>query len=52
MNLDKLLSGKKPDSLLQAKDIVFVPNSATKTVFFRGSVAALQTATGLAIYRW
>ena len=52
MNLSKVLSGQKPDSFLQAKDIVFVPNSATKTVLFRGSVAALQTATGLAIYRW
>jgi hypothetical protein len=38
--------------MLQAKDIVFVPNSAAKSVLFKGSVAALQTATGLAIYRW
>lgn len=52
MNLAKILSGKAPDSLLQAKDIVFVPNSAAKSVLYKGSVAALQTATGLAIYRW
>jgi polysaccharide export outer membrane protein len=52
MNLAKILSGKLPDSMLQAKDIVFVPNSAAKSVLFKGSVAALQTATGLAIYRW
>jgi polysaccharide biosynthesis/export protein len=51
MNLGKILSGKKPDTLLQAKDIVFVPNSTAKSVFYRGSVAALQTATGVAIYR-
>jgi polysaccharide export outer membrane protein len=52
MNLGKILSGKKPDAFLQPKDIVFVPNSAAKSVFYRGSEAALQTATGVAIYRW
>jgi polysaccharide biosynthesis/export protein len=52
MNLGKILSGKKPDTLLQPKDIVFVPNSAAKSVLYRGSEAALQTATGVAIYRW
>jgi len=52
MNLGKVLSGKKSDTLLQPKDIVFVPNSAAKSVLYRGSQAALQTATGVAIYRW
>jgi polysaccharide export outer membrane protein len=52
MDLGKILSGKNPDTFLQPKDIVFVPNSAAKTVFYRGSVAALQTAAGAAIYRW
>ena len=52
MNLGKVLSGKKSDTLLQPKDIVFVPNSAAKSVLYRGSEAALQTATGVAIYRW
>jgi polysaccharide export outer membrane protein len=52
MNLGKIFSGKSPDTLLQAKDIVFVPNSAAKNVFYRGSEAALQTAAGVAIYRW
>jgi polysaccharide biosynthesis/export protein len=52
MNLAKIFSGKKPDTFLQPKDIVFVPNSAAKTVFYRGSEAALQTAAGVAIYRW
>jgi polysaccharide biosynthesis/export protein len=51
MNLGKIFSGKKPDPLLQPKDVVFVPNSAAKSVLYRGSVAALQTATGIAIYR-
>jgi polysaccharide biosynthesis/export protein len=52
MNLGKIFSSKKPDTFLQPKDIVFVPNSAAKTVFYRGSEAALQTAAGVAIYRW
>ena len=52
MNLGKIVSGKRPDAMLQPKDIVFVPNSAAKTVFYRGSAAALQTAAGVAIYKW
>lgn len=52
MNLGKILSGKAPDTYLQPKDIVFVPNSAAKNLLYRGSEAALQTATGVAIYRW
>ncbi len=52
MNLGKIFSGKKADALLQPKDIVFVPNSATKSVLYRSSEAALQTAAGVAIYKW
>jgi polysaccharide biosynthesis/export protein len=52
MNLGKIISGKTPDAFLQPKDIVFVPNSAAKKVLYRGSEAALQTAAGVAIYRW
>lgn len=52
MNLGKIFSGKAPDAFLQPKDIVFVPNSAAKSVFYRGSVAAVQTAAGVAIYKW
>ena len=51
-NLGKVFSGKAPDTFLQPKDIVFVPNSAAKNVFYKGSQAALQTAAGVAIYRW
>jgi polysaccharide export outer membrane protein len=52
MNLGRIFSGKAPDAFLQPKDIVFVPNSAAKSVLYRGSEAALQTATGVAIYKW
>jgi polysaccharide export outer membrane protein len=52
MNLSKIFSGKAPDTYLQPKDIVFVPNSAAKSVFYRSTEAALQTAAGVAIYKW
>jgi polysaccharide biosynthesis/export protein len=52
MNLGKIFSGKAPDTFLQPKDIVFVPNSAAKSIVYRGSEAALQTAAGVAIYKW
>jgi polysaccharide export outer membrane protein len=52
INLAKILSGKAPDPLLEARDIVFVPNSAAKTTFSRGMEAAAQTLTGLLIFHW
>jgi polysaccharide export outer membrane protein len=48
--LNKILSAKSTDLLLQADDIVFVPNSVAKTATRRGLDAALQAATGVAIY--
>jgi polysaccharide export outer membrane protein len=51
-NLARIFSGKSPDMFLQPKDVVFVPNSTTKSVLYRGSEAALQTAAGVAIYKW
>ena len=49
--LGKILANKAEDLKLQPDDIVFVPNSAAKSVTYRGLEAAVQTATGLAIYR-
>src|SRR5213078_979759 len=37
IDLSKILSGKAPDPMLEPKDIVFVPNSATKATFSRGA---------------
>jgi len=51
-NLGRIFSGRAPDTFLQAKDVVFVPNSAAKSVLYRSSEAALQTAAGVAIYKW
>ncbi len=52
IDLSKILAGKSPDPMLQPKDIVFVPNSATKTTFSRGVEAAAQTLTGLLVFHW
>jgi polysaccharide export outer membrane protein len=51
INLGKILAGKAPDSLLQPKDIVFVPNSGSKTVLYRGAEAAISIAGGVIVYR-
>lgn len=50
VDLKKLMQGKEPDLPLQANDILFVPNSSAKGVTSRTLEAAVQIATGLAIY--
>jgi polysaccharide export outer membrane protein len=52
VDLGKILSGKSPDPVLEARDILFVPDSVAKTTFSRGVEVAVQTLTGLAIFRW
>jgi polysaccharide export outer membrane protein len=52
VDLGKILSGKSPDPMLGSKDILFVPDSAARTTFYRGAEVAVQTLTGLAIFRW
>jgi polysaccharide biosynthesis/export protein len=52
MNLGKILAGKSTDMFLQPKDVVFVPNNAAKSALYRGAQAAVQTAAGVAIYKW
>lgn len=52
IDLSKILAGKAPDPMLEAKDIVFVPNSASKTTFSRGLEVASQTLAGLLIFHW
>jgi polysaccharide biosynthesis/export protein len=52
IHLGLMLAGRAPDPLLLPRDIVFVPNSATKSALLRGLEAGLSTVTGLAIYRF
>lgn len=51
VDLKKVLAGKAPDPVLQADDILFVPDSAGSKAFRRGLEAVLQAATGVVIYR-
>ena len=51
INLKRILAGKAPDPVLQARDILFVPNSAGKTAFYRGAEAAVSITGGLIVYR-
>lgn len=51
INLDQVLAGKALDPFLQPNDIVFVPNSAARSAFFRGLEAAVGTLSGVIIYR-
>jgi polysaccharide export outer membrane protein len=48
--LKDMLASKSPDVRLQAEDIIFVPNSVAKSATRRSLEAAIQMATGLAIY--
>lgn len=50
VNLKKILSGHAPDPGLEANDILFIPDSASKVAMRRGAEAAVQIATGLIIW--
>jgi polysaccharide export outer membrane protein len=52
INLGKILSGHAPDPVLQAKDILFVPNSAVKAAFYHSTEGIVGIVSGAAIYRW
>jgi len=51
VDLKNILEGKAGDISLQSDDILFVPNSVSKSATIRGLEAALQIGTGFAIYR-
>jgi polysaccharide export outer membrane protein len=50
IDLGKILAGKLPDMPLRASDIVFVPKSGAKAALYRGSEAAIATASGVIIF--
>jgi polysaccharide export outer membrane protein len=50
VDLKKVIQGKSPDPMLQAEDILFVPDSAGKHALRRGVEAALQITSGALIY--
>jgi polysaccharide biosynthesis/export protein len=51
VDLKTLLQGKGKDVPMQGNDILFVPDSTGRRVALRVMEAAIQTGTGLAIYR-
>jgi polysaccharide biosynthesis/export protein len=50
VDLKKLLQGKGPDPVLQAEDVLFVPDSRGKRALHRTVDSILQVTTGVAIY--
>jgi polysaccharide export outer membrane protein len=50
IDLKHLMAGKSPDLPLKSGDILFIPNSAARSIAARTAEAALQVATGVAIY--
>ena len=51
IDLKKVLEGKVGDSLLEPRDILFVPNSGSRNVLYRGLDTVVAIGTGVAIYR-
>jgi len=51
VNLQGIYEGKSGDVPMQGYDILFVPGNASKKVALRVIEAAIQTGTGVAIYR-
>ncbi len=52
VDLKKILAGTSADVPLEGNDILFVPDSAGKKALRRGAEAAIQIATGLALFRF
>ncbi len=51
VDLQRILDGKAPDMQLHADDVLFIPDNVARSTTRRFAEAALQIATGLAIYR-
>jgi polysaccharide export outer membrane protein len=51
VDVKDVLTGKKTDVPMQGEDILFIPGSTGKKVALRTLEAAIQTGTGLAIWR-
>jgi polysaccharide biosynthesis/export protein len=51
VDVKDVLAGKKTDVPMQADDILFIPGSTGKKAALRALEAAVQTGTGLAIWR-
>jgi len=52
VDVKRILAGKAPDVPLDGGDILFIPGSLTKKAGVKTVEAAIQTASGLAIWRF
>ncbi len=50
VNIKQLLAGKTTDVTLQADDILFIPNSKSKSITYRTLDSVVQAATGMTMY--
>lgn len=50
VNLKRILSGRASDPGLEANDILFIPDSASRRALHRGAEAAVQIATGIVVW--
>jgi polysaccharide export outer membrane protein len=51
VNIKQILAGKSRDIMMEAEDILFIPNNATRNVALRAAEAALNVGTGITIWR-
>ncbi|MEO7649237.1 MAG: SLBB domain-containing protein, partial [Bryobacteraceae bacterium] len=51
VDLKKILGGKADDVPMRAEDILFIPNNAAKRASIRAAEAAIQTISGVVIWR-
>jgi polysaccharide export outer membrane protein len=51
INLKKILAGKEEDVRLHPDDILFVPDNSSRRITIRAAETALQTVSGLIIWR-
>jgi polysaccharide export outer membrane protein len=49
--IKKMLAAQVPDMRVEPDDVIFIPNSAALSAFKRSMELALQTASGVIIYR-
>ena len=50
LNLRRMIRGQDPDQPVRDRDILFIPDSATKTLLNKSLESAIQSAIGVTIY--
>ena len=50
VSLKKIMNGREPDTELQAEDILYIPNSAAKSLIYRTAPSIFQSASSAAVY--